>query len=129
MKASGTVICLSTSLTPKNSYVNFSAGVPIKANKESHRGVCSLPKKANHLGVRGRANKGHVAVSESAIDLQVKAGLGSWVSVLSEGLHSISRQVKVKAVSTDLRSGHLKFKETERKGKRNYNRPNKIYKN
>lgn len=81
--------------------------------------MCSLPEKANHLGVRGRADKGHVAVSESAIDLQVKARLGCLVSVLSEGLHSIGRQVKVKAMSADLWSGHLKFK---KRGKRSNSR-------
>ena len=67
-----------------------------------------MPQEANHLVVRGGADEGHVAVSEGAIDLQVEARLGCWVSVLPEGLHSISRQVKVEAVCTDLRCRHLK---------------------
>lgn len=48
-----------------------------------------MPEVANHLGVRGGADQGHVAVPEGAVDLQVEAGLGCWVSVLSEGLHTI----------------------------------------
>lgn len=67
-----------------------------------------MPEVANHLGVGGGADEGHVAVPEGAVDLQVEAGLGCWVSVLSEGLHSVCRQVKVQAVCTDLRCGHLK---------------------
>lgn len=67
-----------------------------------------MPEEANHLVVRGGTDKGHVAVSEGAIDLQVEARLGCWISVLSEGLHSISRQVKVQAVCTDLGCRHLK---------------------
>lgn len=35
----------------------------------SHRGVGRVPEEADHLGVRGRAGEGHVAVPEGAIDL------------------------------------------------------------
>lgn len=81
---------------------------------EAHRGVGCMPEEANHLGVSGGADQGHVAVSEGAIDLQVEARLGGWVSVLTEGLHSVSRQVKVEAVGTDLRGGYLRWGETGR---------------
>jgi len=76
---------------------------------KSYRGVCSLSEEANHLGVWGWADKGHVAISEGAIDLQVEARLDCCIPVLSEGFHSISRQVKVKAVCTNLRCGYLKL--------------------
>lgn len=62
---------------------------------------------ADHFGVRSGTGKGHVAVSEGSIDLQVEARLGCWVPVLSESVHSISRQIKVEVVCTDLRRGHL----------------------
>lgn len=77
-----------------------------------------MPEEANHLGVRGGADEGHVAVSEGAVDFQVEAGFGRGVSVLSEGLHSISGQVKVEVVGTDLRSGHLELRERLGKGER-----------
>lgn len=67
-----------------------------------------MPEEADHLSVRGRTHEGHVAISKGAINLQVEARLGRWISVLSESLHSVSRQVKVKAVGTDLRGGYLK---------------------
>lgn len=67
-----------------------------------------MPEVANHLGVRSGADKGHVAVPEGAVDLQVEAALGRRVPVLFEGLHSIRRQVKIEAVCTNLRRGHLK---------------------
>lgn len=67
-----------------------------------------MPEEANHLRVSGRADEGHVAISEGAIDLQVEAGLRCGVTMLSESLHSVSRQVKVEAVGTDLWSGHLR---------------------
>ena len=76
-----------------------------------------MPEEPNHLGVIGGAYKGHVAVSEGAIDLQVEARFGGLVSVLSEGLHPVGGQVKVEAVGTNLRSGYLMSKESEeRKG-------------
>lgn len=81
----------------------------IRSRQGAHRGVGRVPEEANHLGVRGRADEGHVAVSERAIDLQVEASFGRWISVLSEGLHSVSGQVEVEAVGTDLRSGYLKM--------------------
>ncbi len=67
-----------------------------------------MSEEANHLGVRGGADEGHVTVPEGTVDLQVEARLGCGVSVLTEGLHSVSRQVEVKTVGPDLRSGHLK---------------------
>lgn len=67
-----------------------------------------MPEEADHFGVRGRADEGHVAVSEGAVDLQVEAGFGGGVPVLTQGLHSVCRQVKVEVMGTDLRSGHLK---------------------
>lgn len=73
----------------------------------SHRGVGCVPEEANHLGVCSGADEGHVAVSEGAIDLEVETRFGWWVSMFSEGLDSISRQIEVKAVGSDLRSGHL----------------------
>lgn len=82
----------------------------IKSGQEAHGGVGRVPEEANHLGVRGGADEGHVAVSESAIDLQVEARFGCGISVLSEGLQSISGQVEVEAVGTDLRSGNLKLR-------------------
>ena len=69
-----------------------------------------MPKEANHLGVIGGADEGHVAVSEGAIDFQVEARFGCGVSVLSEGLYSISGQVKVEAVGADLRCRHLELR-------------------
>lgn len=74
-----------------------------------------MPEEANHLGVTGGADEGHIAVSESAIDLQVEARFGCGISVLPKGLHSVSGQVKVESVSTDLWSGYLKLRE---RGKR-----------
>lgn len=85
----------------------------IKRGLEAHRGVGRVSEKADHLGVRGGADEGHVAVSEGAVDLQVETRLGGGISVLSEGLHSVRRQVEVEAVGTDLRSGNLKSKEEE----------------
>lgn len=73
-----------------------------------------MSEEANHLGVGGGADQGHVAVPEGAIDLQVEAGLAGGVPVLSEGLHSVSGEVKVEAVSTDLRCGNLQLKEVDR---------------
>lgn len=72
-----------------------------------------MPEEADHFGVRGWADEGHVAVSEGAVDLQVEAGFGGGVPVFSEGLHSICRQVKVEVMGTDLRSGHLKSDKEE----------------
>ena len=66
-----------------------------------------MPEEADHLGVRGGAGEGHVAVPEGAVDLQVEAGFGRVVSVLSEGLHSVSGQVEEETVGTDLRRGYL----------------------
>ncbi len=91
-----------------------------------------MPEEANHLGVRGGADEGHVAVSEGAIDLQVEARFGRGISVLPEGLHAVSGQVKVEAVGTDLRSGYLRLRERgkERRNTRSNNfRYNRIYKN
>lgn len=68
-----------------------------------------MPEEANHLGVRSRADKRHVAISEGAIDLEMKAWFGWWVSLLSEGFHAISRQIEVEAVGADFRSGHLSY--------------------
>lgn len=70
-----------------------------------------MPEEPNHLCVRGGTDEGHVAVSEGAIDFQVEARLGRGISVLSEGLHTVSGQVKVEAVGADLRSGHLMSRE------------------
>lgn len=70
-----------------------------------------MPEEADHLGVGGGADEGHVAVSEGAVDLQVEAGLARGISVLSEGLHSVGGQVEVEAVGADLRSGYLGKKE------------------
>ena len=114
---------LSTTASSKQS----SAKAFIKRVQEAHRGAGRVPEEANHLGVRGGADEGHVAVSESAVDLQVEARFGRGVSVLSEGLHSVSGQVKIEAVGTDLRSGYLKFREREDTGS-NHFRYNKISK-
>lgn len=38
---------------------------------------------ADHLAVRRGADQGHVAVLESAVDLQMEAGFGGGVAVLS----------------------------------------------
>lgn len=81
-----------------------------------------MPEEADHLGVRGGADKGHVAVSEGAIDLQVEAGLGGGISVLSEGLHSVSGQVEVEAVGADLRSGYLKLRKDTGSNNFRYNK-------
>lgn len=70
-----------------------------------------MPEEADHLGVGGGAGQGHVAVPEGAVDLQVEARFGRVVSVLSEGLHSVSGQVEEEAVGTDLRSGYLTRKD------------------
>lgn len=72
-----------------------------------------MPEEADHFGVRGWADEGHVAVSEGAVDLQVEARFGGGVPVLSEGLHSVCRQVKIQVMGTDLRSGHLKSEKEE----------------
>lgn len=77
-----------------------------------------MPEEANHLCVRGGAGEGHVAISEGAIDLHVEARFSRGISVLSGGLHSVSGQVEVEAVGTDLRSGYLQLRERERKGKK-----------
>lgn len=66
-----------------------------------------MSEEADHLAVRRGADEGHVAVSESAVDLQMEARFGGVAAVLSEGLHSVGRQVKVETVGPDLRSGHL----------------------
>lgn len=69
-----------------------------------------MPEESDHLAVRRPADEGHVAVPERAVDLQMEAGFHGGISVLSEGLHSISRQVKVEAVCADLRGGYLQLK-------------------
>lgn len=87
-----------------------------------------MPEEADHLGVGGGAHKGHVTVSEGAVDLQMEAGFGRWISVLSEGLHPVSRQVEVEAVGTDLRCGYLKKGEARTDQRSNHFRYHKIYK-
>lgn len=72
-----------------------------------------MSEEADHLAVRCRADEGHVAVSESAVDLQMEARFGGVIAVLSEGLHSVGRQVKVETVGSDLRSGHLEKRKEE----------------
>lgn len=72
-----------------------------------------MSEEADHLAVRRGADQGHVAVPESAVDLQVEAGFCGVIAVLSEGLHSVGRQVKVEAVGSDLGSGHLESGEEE----------------
>lgn len=67
-----------------------------------------MPEEANHLGVRCGAGEGHIAVPEGAIDLEVKARFGGGISGFSDGLHSVSGQVEVETVGTDLWSGNLK---------------------
>lgn len=66
-----------------------------------------MPEEADHLGVRGRADQGHVAVPEGAVDLEVETRFGCGVSVLSKRLHSVRRQVKVQTVGSDLWSRYL----------------------
>lgn len=46
----------------------------------------------------------------------MEAGFGGGVAVLSEGLHSVGRQVEIETVGSDLRSGHLESIEEERTG-------------
>lgn len=87
----------------------------------AHRGVGGVPEEADHLGVRGWAGEGHVAVSEGAVDLEVEAGLAGGVAELSQGLHSVGRQVKVEVVGPDLRSRHLKLKDEEKSGHKSIN--------
>lgn len=77
----------------------------------AHRGVGGVPEEADHLGVRGWAGEGHVAIPEGAVDLEVEARLAAGVAELSQGLQSIGRQVKVEVVGPDLRSRHLKLEE------------------
>lgn len=88
----------------------------INRGKASHRGVGRVPEEANHLGLGSRADQSHVAVPEGAVDLQVEAGLGRRVAVLSESLHPVSRQVEAKAVGPDLRGRHLRFRGKEAQG-------------
>lgn len=83
----------------------------IHIHTEPHRGVNGVPEEANHLGVRRGADQGHVAIPEGAIDLEVEAGFGRRVSMFSQGLNPISRQIKVEAMSTNLRSGHLSYRD------------------
>lgn len=74
-----------------------------------------MPEEANHLGIRDGTDEGHVAVSEGTIDLQVEARFGRGIPVLSEGFHSVSGQVEVEAMGTDLRSGYLEVKREREK--------------
>lgn len=73
-----------------------------------------MSEEAHHLAVRCGADEGHVAVPESAVDLQMEARFGGVIAVLSERLHSVGRQVKVKTVGSDLRRGHLESRKEER---------------
>lgn len=73
-----------------------------------------MSEEADHLGVRGWAGEGHVAVPEGAVDLEVEARLAAGVAELSQSLHSVGRQVKVEVVSPDLRSRHLKLEDKEK---------------
>lgn len=66
-----------------------------------------MSEEADHLAVGCGADEGHVAVPESAVDLQMEARFCGGTAVLPEGLHSVGRQVKVETVGSDLRSGHL----------------------
>lgn len=81
-----------------------------------------MSEKADHLAVRCGADESHVAVPESAVDLQVEARFCGVTAVLSEGLHSVGRQVKVETVGSDLRSGNL----GQRKEKRTKFRANTL---
>lgn len=66
-----------------------------------------MSEEADHPGVGGGTCKGHVAVPEGAVNLQVEPGLGRGVAVLPQGFHPICGQVKVETVGANLRSGHL----------------------
>lgn len=73
-----------------------------------------MSEEADHLAVRCGAGEGHVAVPESAVDLQMEARFCGVTAMLSEGFHSVGRQVKVETVGSDLRSGHLESRKEER---------------
>lgn len=48
-----------------------------------------MSEEADHLAVRCGADEGHVAVSESAVDLQMEARFCGVIAVLPKGLHSV----------------------------------------